>query len=97
MQDKEKAEHNQNTHEKLEQLTYALERLNLTEYLRYVDNPRRVIRVNMVAGLSRGLGMAIGFTLLGALVVVIVQRIFGGDQGVSEFWKEVFDVVKQKL
>lgn len=45
------------------------------EYARYLYSPRRMILSNFVAGLARGVGMALGFSLLGAFVVVVLQWI----------------------
>ena len=50
-----------------------LERMQLTEYLRFVNDRRRFLRVNLWAGIARGLGTAIGFTVLGAVLVVFLQ------------------------
>ncbi len=44
-----------------------MERWRIDDFVHYVNNPKRLILVNFLAGLSRGLGMAIGFTVLGAL------------------------------
>ena len=42
----------------LERIIAAMERVNLEEYLRYVDDRRRQFAVNFTAGLARGLGAA---------------------------------------
>lgn len=45
------------------------------EYARYLYSPRRMIFSNFVAGLARGIGMAVGFSLLGALFVYLLRQI----------------------
>jgi hypothetical protein len=45
------------------------------EYARYLYSPRRMIFSNFVAGLARGIGMAVGFSLLGALIVYLLQHL----------------------
>lgn len=45
------------------------------EYARYLYSPRRMIMSNFVAGLARGIGMAVGFSLLGAAVVYLLQQV----------------------
>ncbi|NLG36847.1 MAG: hypothetical protein GX549_02435 [Clostridiales bacterium] len=52
-----------------------LERSHLGEYIRYLQHPWRMIRVNLVAGLMRGFGTAIGFTILGAAVIYFLQQL----------------------
>jgi hypothetical protein len=44
------------------------------EYARYLYSPRRMIMSNFVAGLARGIGMAVGFSLLGAFFVYLLQQ-----------------------
>jgi len=59
----------------LERLSQNMEKFNIAEYLEMLNNPRRYMIINFLGGLSRGLGIAIGFTILGALVIMIMQRI----------------------
>jgi len=59
------------------ELIGALERTNIREYADLMCNPRRLIWVSFIAGLFRGLGGAIGFSVLGAVALVILGRIFG--------------------
>ncbi|NLZ54249.1 MAG: hypothetical protein GX892_14105 [Thermoanaerobacteraceae bacterium] len=61
--------------QKIDELSLKIERLNLAEYLDVLRNPKRLLYVNFIGGIARGFGTAIGFTLLGALVIYILQRI----------------------
>ena len=60
---------------KLEKLSQDMERFNLAEYLELLNNPRRFMWINFVGGLFRGLGIALGATILGALVLYLLQRL----------------------
>jgi hypothetical protein len=40
-----------------------------------INNPRRYMMVNFLGGLSRGLGIALGMTILGAFVLYVLQRL----------------------
>lgn len=60
---------------KLDELSIKIEKLNLAEYLEVLRNPRRLLYINFLGGIARGFGMAIGFTLLGAFVIYILQRM----------------------
>jgi hypothetical protein len=55
-------------------LAAALERMRLAEYIELLEQPRRLITVNFVAGLARGVGIAVGFSVLGALTLVLLRR-----------------------
>lgn len=58
----------------VKRLAAHLERLRLAEYVALFDDPVRLIWINFLAGLARGVGLAVGFTILGALVLFILQR-----------------------
>lgn len=62
--------------EKVEKLTRGMEKLKLSEYVKLLDRPWHLLYLNFIAGIARGFGMAIGFTLLGALAVYLLQRSF---------------------
>ena len=59
----------------LERIVSSMERMHFEEYLRYVDDRRRQFKVNFMAGLARGFGAAVGFSILGAMIIAILQRI----------------------
>lgn len=61
--------------EKMVELSQQLEKFNLAEYMSLLNNPRRYLLVNFIGGLVRGLGLALGMTILGALVLYILQRL----------------------
>lgn len=60
---------------KLKELTLAMEKMKIAEYVEYLNDIPRMMYVNFLAGIARGVGMAIGFTLLGAFLIYILQRI----------------------
>ncbi len=61
--------------DKIDELSRNMERMRLAEYVQMLDNPRRLLYLNFLMGLARGFGMAIGFTILAAMVVWILQRL----------------------
>ena len=56
-------------------LSQKLEKFNLAEYMNYLNSPRRYMMFNFMAGLFRGFGMVLGVTILGALVLYVLQRL----------------------
>lgn len=82
----------------VEKLLHSLERIRLDEYVQYLDDHRRQFRVNFLAGLARGLGTAIGFTVLGAAVVVLLQHVVVANIPlIGSFLAEVVKVVNARL
>lgn len=61
--------------EKTEELINRMESLRLAEYVEMLHDPKRLWKVNFLAGLARGLGAAVGFTVLGAVVLYLLQRL----------------------
>ena len=75
-----------------------LEKLQLEEYLVYITDTRRYFARNFLAGLARGLGGAVGFTILGAVVVVILSRMTVENIPlIGGFLAEIVEVVQQNL
>ena len=60
---------------RLERLAASLERMRLDEYLEYVTCKRRVILNNLLWGVCRGLGFTLGFSVLGALMAVLLRNV----------------------
>lgn len=58
-----------------DRLLASLERMRFEEYLRYVDNRPRQMLNSFLLGVARGMGTAVGFTVLGALLVLLLQRL----------------------
>lgn len=61
--------------EKVQQLALAIEKMKIAEYTEYLNNTRRMLVTNFIAGLARGFGMAIGFTILAAVVIYVLQKL----------------------
>ncbi|MGI9951122.1 DUF5665 domain-containing protein [Moorellaceae bacterium AZ2] len=61
--------------EKIEDLMLALEKANLAEWVELYRRPLRLLYLNFLAGLARGLGIAVGVTILGTLVIYIVREL----------------------
>jgi hypothetical protein len=65
------------------------------EYARYLYSPRRMIMSNFVAGLARGVGMALGFSLLGAVVVYLLQQLASRNLPlIGDFIAQIIAVVQ---
>ena len=61
---------------RLNELALTLEKLKLGDYLKHLNNTKRMLWISFAGGLLRGFGLAVGFTLLGALVIYLLQQTF---------------------
>ncbi len=65
----------ENTVSRLEEFAQGMERVRFQEYVEYSTNMKKLIWTNFVAGLARGFGMAIGFSVLAAAFVMFLRRL----------------------
>ena len=52
-----------------------LDILDVGGLFNYIKNPTRMFFLNLLAGMARGLGFAIGMTILAALLIFLLRRI----------------------
>jgi hypothetical protein len=84
--------------ERIEQLSLNLERMKLAEYVELLNRPWRLFYINFMSGLARGLGIALGFTVLSAVVIIVLQRLMVLNlPGMSSFIAEIVHLVQLQL
>ena len=84
--------------QKLDKILLTMEKLGIAEYVEMLNNPRRLLRINFWSGVVRGFGMAIGFTLLAALVLYILQKIVVLNTPViGNFIADIVNIVQNQL
>ncbi len=84
--------------EKISQWMEATERLRLAEYIQYIDNKKRMFLNNFIGGLARGVGMAVGFTILGAIVILLLQDLAARNLPViGGFLAKIVSMVQENL
>lgn len=60
---------------KIDELGVALEKMKLAEYVELLNRPSRLFYINFFAGVARGFGMAVGFAILGAFLIYMLQKL----------------------
>ncbi len=84
--------------ELLERIAAYMESVNLGAYVDLYRRPWRMLGLNFVAGLARGFGMAIGFALLGALVIYTLQASFLHNLPVvGKFIAQIVRIVQSEM
>lgn len=82
----------------LSQMLAAMERLRLSEYIRYVDDRRRLFFTQFLGGVARGVGMAVGFTILGAILILILQDLAAHNLPViGDALAQIVSIVQKRL
>lgn len=83
---------------KIDVVMIELHKAGIAEYVEMMHKPRRVLAVNFLAGIARGIGMAIGFALLGALVIIILRKLVVLNLPViSDFIAELIKMVQYQM
>ena len=84
--------------ELIERLTDTLERMHLDEYLEFVSNRKRMLWRNLLYGMVRGLGFALGFSVLGALAIVLLKNlVLQNIPVISDFLAEVIHAIEARM
>ncbi len=87
-----------NLEDTVRRISDSLERSKIAEYVDFLNHPWRLIHVNLIAGLARGVGLAIGFTLLGATLIYIMTRSFVLDLPlIGNFLGELVWIIQEYL
>ena len=98
MQNKEEREVLKSLAYNLEKLTSALENIKIMEYVEFLNNKRRMLYTNFLAGIARGLGMEVGFTILGAILVYLLKQVvFLNLPLISDFIANIVQLVNESL
>lgn len=61
--------------DRITELAMNMEKMKLAEYVDLLEHPWRLLYVNFISGLARGFGMAVGFAILGAIILLVLQRL----------------------
>jgi hypothetical protein len=84
--------------ERMEKLTFAMEKMNLAEYTALLRNPWRLLWVNFMAGSARGLGLGVGFAILSAILLYILRGLMMVNLPyISDFIATIVRLVDQNL
>ncbi len=80
----------------LERLALYLEKMNVAGYVELLQRPARLLFLNFAAGLARGLGIAIGATLIFALMIELMRRvILLNIPGIGGFVAQIVKIVEE--
>ncbi|MEW6696014.1 MAG: DUF5665 domain-containing protein [Bacillota bacterium] len=61
--------------DRIDALARNMEKMKLAEYVELLEDTKRLLWVNFISGIARGLGIAVGFTILGAVVLYLLQKL----------------------
>ena len=59
----------------LDKINYILSKNKVIELVELLGNSKKLIWRNFISGLSKGIGIGIGVTILSAILIYLLQRI----------------------
>ena len=60
---------------KLDDINNKLDKSNIIEISYILGNKKEIIKRNLIAGISRGIGIGIGITIISAMIIYFLQRL----------------------
>ncbi len=83
---------------KLDDLARMMENAGIGEYVEMLRRPRRLLFLNLGIGIARGFGMAIGFTILAALIIYLLRKIILLNIPlIGKFIADLVEIVQNEL
>ncbi len=82
--------------DKLNDIAEKMERNRLQEYLDLVNNKKRLFFINFLMGMAKGFGTVIGFTILAALVLYVLQSMISIPI-IGDYIADIVKIVQQNL
>ncbi|MGZ9585085.1 DUF5665 domain-containing protein [Paenibacillus marinisediminis] len=79
-------------------LAILLEKSKIREYTELMHTPRRLLWLNMLAGVGRGVGIAIGLTVITAFILYFLQHLVALNLPIiGDFIAEIVRIVQLQL
>ncbi len=83
---------------RVDDFLWAAHRMDVAEFVEYFRHPGRVLWTSFITGVARGLGIAVGFTILGAaLLWVLRQAVIMNLPGIGHFIAQLIRIINEDL
>lgn len=85
-----------NLERKLDEILEVLNEKNINKFMAIIVSPRKLFWRNFIAGIAKGIGVAIGFSILGAILIYLLRYIVMLNLPViGAFLKEIWDIMQE--
>jgi len=82
----------------LDQMSEMMEKMKIADYVELMQSPYRLLWLNFISGVARGFGLAVGFTILGAIIIYILNRLVVLNLPfIGDVIADIVRIVQQKL
>lgn len=80
-----------------QRISERMEASRIAEYVELMNSPRRLLWRSFLAGIARGLGVAVGATVIFALVLELLRRLIVVNVlGIGDFIVSILKVIEAR-
>ena len=80
----------------IEKIKETIEKGNIEDLSYFLGNKKEIIIRNLIAGIFRGIGISIGFTIITAIIVIVLKKIVTLNIPViGELVSDIIDIVQK--
>ncbi|MBC8078884.1 MAG: hypothetical protein H7X86_00960 [Gorillibacterium sp.] len=84
--------------ERIKKVAANMERVQISDYMQLMNRPWRLIFNNLIGGLARGVGIAIGVTLFTSTIIYLLQMLGALNLPIiGDYIAKVVEVVQSEL
>lgn len=89
---------NKKINEKIDNISEKLDKSNVFELSYVLGNKKEIIKRNLLAGISRGIGIGIGITIISAMIIYFLQRlILLNIPVIGDYIGDIVSIVQKNL
>ncbi|TMV46643.1 hypothetical protein FE783_25375 [Paenibacillus mesophilus] len=84
--------------ERLIKIADQMEKTQIADYVMLLNRPRKIIFTNLYAGIARGVGIAIGFTVFAATILYVLRMLGALNLPIiGDFIADIVKIVQVQL
>lgn len=89
---------NRKINKKIDSINEKLEKTRIVEMSYIMGSKKEIIKRNLLAGISRGVGVGIGLTIISAILVYLLQKIIKLNIPViGDYISDIASIVQKNL
>ena len=84
--------------EQIDNLNKKLTQSNLIEISQLIGDRKKLLMINLIAGISKGIGIGIGVTVITAILVFLLQKIVTLNIPIiGEYIADIVEIVQKSI
>lgn len=89
---------NKKINQKIDNINKKLDKSGIIEMSYIMGSKKEIIKRNLIAGMSRGIGIGIGITLISSIIVYFLQKLIKLNIPVlGEYIADIIEIVQWNL